>query len=530
VFDIGAPGIEVTEWTADQKDDSGQVVLAMILSSRLLARQFDIIVVDEAHHIAMDSYRNKREEIIHEFLLGLTASPKRLDKRNLGFDSIAAQYTVMDLVEQGYLAKPVYVRITTGQNFRMRKQAGDFSSKSLRQLDNMTRNNIVADTWAEDRERWGKTLVFACNIEHAENLRMLIRQRAEALGVHGRMVEVVHSKIPAKVRQSRVDAFRDGRIQVMVNVGVFTEGFDCPDIRTIFMARPTASEVLYLQMVGRGTRRTPTKDSFYVVDLADELGKYSLLAMQWAVDFLGAEDKIAEAEVQQDMADARQMMRDAGIPAQEVYVIMKEFILFAGIFKYETKFSRGQQAVAATQDLWKSWVKFKKLFRANKKGDIRTLINSSYVLTGASESGIDFKKWRDMCWATFFDLTNHRSKGKIKFTPFKATEVDDKLLQDEITKAMEQSDKLNAMLQDQAVLDELQDQINKEIWTECGLTGFVERVDYNDQVVSVYTSFRRECAYAPVRGHIRATIIEVVSEFLDADVQLLLHWAKGPVV
>ena len=109
---------------------------------------------------------------------------------------------------------------------------------------------------------FGKTLVFACNIEHAETLSDMFRSGGIRSGV-------VHSRLTDDEQEHALEAFRRNEIDVLVNVAMVTHGIDIPDIATLFLARPTNSEILASQMVGRGSRRTPTKQTFHVVDFVD---------------------------------------------------------------------------------------------------------------------------------------------------------------------------------------------------------------------------------------------------------------------
>jgi len=518
------PEVHVTEWTADGKDDSGQVVLAMIMSSRNLTRQFDVIVVDEAHHTAMPTYRNKLEELDTDFVLGLTATPTRLDNKDLGFSSIAAQYSVLDLVQEGYLAKPVYVKIRTGQRHRMRMQGGDFSGRSLRQLDNLARNELVARVWAEDHARWGKTLIFCCDIEHSEHLLTALEAQADRLGMPPRTITAVHSRLPMSSRARRVERFLSGRSQVMINVGVFTEGFDCPDVRSIFMARPTASETLYLQMIGRGTRITQDKDGFYVTDFVDELGKYSLLANRWAVQHLGAEDEEDKLKLEADLQRAEDLLQRRGVNPQLIRDIKKDFVLFAGLLEYQGQYDKKPVTMAMTKELHAAWQTLATMMETSDQ--IKPLIEGSYAWCNVSDTGTTLPQWKQLGWTTFFDMIGQKHKGWVRFFAFQEIDLEMDQLCKEASAASKECMLLNMHMAKQEARQAMMLATNEYLGRYVGLSDIVYDLTYRDQVVTVHSGYRRNHLKGGDRSIVRELIKSFVSEQLDTQVELVLHWAK----
>ena len=441
-----APEFKLTEWTADSKDATGQVVLAMIMSARDLAQPFDIVVVDEAHHAAMPTYEAKLEEIPRAFTLGLTATPTRLDGRPLPFEDIAAQHTVIELAEKGWLAKPECFRVETKQKFRMKVQAGDFTAASLRQLDNETRNKLIADTWMDNS--WGKTLCFCSSIEHAEHL-------ASAFAEKDVRALVLHSELSQTDRDAIVNEFRSKGDHVLLNIAIFTEGIDVPDINTIFLCRPTASEVLFLQMVGRGTRICEGKNSFSVVDFVDDMGKYSLLHRVWEEEHLGFVDpeelrrreeeeqrrleaaerarqrleererraeedarrreeaRRAELEMlrragleppedEQERAEwmaAKRAMEAAGFPPSEIQFVLRAVENYVGVATYKGRFDDKPQRLLITRQVWDCIQKFRILSFVRPPQEA---VLSSYMLAGAYDIGFDFAEWRNIAWTVWF--------------------------------------------------------------------------------------------------------------------------------
>ena len=263
---------EITWWAGGkEKNPYGRVVLLSIMAARTFpSMTTDILVIDEAHHEPAQTYQALQEKINFGKNLGLTATPKRLDSKVLNYEAIAYQKTFMSLVHEKWLARPDPVLPQTGMTFVLDVRMDDFSEESLSSLDNDSRNDFIVQHWINNSERYGKTLIFALNRDHARRLTESFRQAAPRLTID----YIISGEGNQSDRNTKVSLFRSGRINILINCKIFTEGFDCPDIKTIFLARPTLSVSLYLQMIGRGTRVTPTKSSFYLVDFQDDLGKF----------------------------------------------------------------------------------------------------------------------------------------------------------------------------------------------------------------------------------------------------------------
>ncbi|WP_157467250.1 DEAD/DEAH box helicase [Frankia sp. QA3] len=237
-----------------------------------------VVVVDEAHHAVAPTYAELLDfvtAVADPVLVGLTATPwpsgagaaKRLRDR---FPVRVVDLAARDLMGSGVLARPVFHTVDTGERPELtddeRRLLGDrdLPPAVLRRLDQEHRNRLVVDTWLARREQWGKTLVFAVDIEHAERLGALFSSR-------GAQVQVVHSR-SMLAREVILEWFRKEKGScVLVSVGMLTEGVDLPDARTALLSRPTRSRVLMHQMVGRVLRGTESggDDLAHVVDLRD---------------------------------------------------------------------------------------------------------------------------------------------------------------------------------------------------------------------------------------------------------------------
>lgn len=228
--------------------------------------RFDVVVIDESHwgegkRAYRDLHRHYRDSAV---FLGLTATP-RLDTR---FTLVGRAYDYPTLVEMGVLARHIYEEpVRTGVQWSpVRSGAhGDFDRRSLTELaSSPRRNRCVVRTYVAGRTRFGKTLMFACDIAHAETL-------AELLRAEGVAAAAVHSVMRPEDQRRVIARFRAGDLAVLVNVAMLTHGVDIADIETVFLARPTTSRTLFAQMVGRATRRTEHKSHFRLVDFVDNL-------------------------------------------------------------------------------------------------------------------------------------------------------------------------------------------------------------------------------------------------------------------
>ena len=234
-----------------------------------------LIVVDEAHHAIADSYQNVFDTYRGALRLGMTATPCRLAKASFTrlFYRLLASPPTKEFIRQGYLAPYDYVcvgKFSTDQLtvnlLKGRGSDGDYAIKEMDEKLNIPQTiQRLYDSvtkYAEGK----KGIVFAIDIAHAQ----AIAKCYNALGIKAVALD---SKTPAKTRRDMVEAFRKGELDCMVNVNLFDEGFDCPDVEYIQMARPTLSLAKYLQMVGRGLRiNREQKDK--VCMIIDNVGNY----------------------------------------------------------------------------------------------------------------------------------------------------------------------------------------------------------------------------------------------------------------
>ncbi len=241
------------------------------LSAVIQGRDIGLIIYDECHHAAAeDNQRVLRQlgafdEAWSGTLLGFTATTTRGDGRGLDtvFEKIVYSRQLHEMIEDGYLAPLRGFRISTATDLtKLSVGAGDFAEEELAEaVDIEDRNALVARS-IQELARDRRTLAFCVTVNHARNLSRSLN----ALGVPS---GIVYGEMPAPARAEILADFRAGRIQALTNVAVLTEGFDDPGTSCIAMARPTRSEGLYAQCVGRGTRLHPGKKDCLILDFVD---------------------------------------------------------------------------------------------------------------------------------------------------------------------------------------------------------------------------------------------------------------------
>ena len=256
-------------------------------------QKFDYIIVDEAHHSLADTYIRLFGLFPNAKKLGVTATPWRLNHES--FLSLY-QYLIVSpqiswFINNNLLSDFDYVSIK--QDSEVQKlvdrsevvSTGDFSNADL---DNTFNNQRIRSKLYESYLQFvngRKGIIYAINKCHAAKI-------AELYSSHGVKAMAIDCDTPRDVRQEMITAFKNGEISVLVNVDIFTEGFDCPDVNFIQLARPTKSLSLYLQQVGRGLRIVEGKEKTIILD---NVGLYNYFGLpdanrKWQYHFEGHED------------------------------------------------------------------------------------------------------------------------------------------------------------------------------------------------------------------------------------------------
>ena len=273
-FDAARPQFRRVQPDADlglyyggEKQPDARVVFASVqtLASnlrRFAADRFDYVVIDEFHHAAAPSYRRVIAHFQPAFLLGLTATPNRMDGADLlalCSDNLVYECPLADGVERGDLSPFRYFGIADDVDYApIPWRGGRFDPGVLTEaVETQERAQHALDVWRE--KGGGRALAFCVTVSHADFTAEFFRRNGVA-------AVAVHSGPTSAPRVLSVEELRSGDLQVVSTVDVFNEGLDVPEVDTVLMLRPTESPVVFLQQLGRGLRRSDGKDALTVID------------------------------------------------------------------------------------------------------------------------------------------------------------------------------------------------------------------------------------------------------------------------
>ena len=244
---------------------------------------FSLVVIDEAHHALAKTYKMMWDTWPDAKFLGLTATPCRLNGKGFTdlFDVLLSSLTVPEFIRKGVLAPFDYVTINEGSSQQQlidsltkRGADGDYQVKEMNEVLNKRPSIEQLYKCYTKFAKKKKGIVYAVSIEHARSI-------AEYYESKGIKAVAISAKTPAKERADFLDDFRKGKIQTLVNVDIFSEGFDCPDVEFIQLARPTLSLAKYLQMVGRGLRPHKKKECCVILDNVGLVRLFGLPTRCW---------------------------------------------------------------------------------------------------------------------------------------------------------------------------------------------------------------------------------------------------------
>ena len=285
-LDCAMEKAEKTSIGADEPITVGSVQ-TMMTEKRLSAFSpdyFKTVIVDEAHHALAVSYQNVLKHFDRAKVLGVTATPDRGDMQELGryFESLAYEYSLRDAVNQGYLSK---IRVQTMpleiDMSSVKVSRGDFQINDIGHALEPYLEDIADEMAKVCKDR--HTVVFLPLVAIAQQFRDILNAKGfRAAEVNGE----------SKNRDEVLNAFSEGKYNILCNSMLLTEGWDCPIVDCIVVLRPTKVRSLYCQMVGRGTRLYPGKDHLLVLDFLWMTGKHNLVH---PADIICKKKEIAEA-------------------------------------------------------------------------------------------------------------------------------------------------------------------------------------------------------------------------------------------
>ena len=243
---------------AGHKESKSSVQIASVqtLINRLNnPDQYNLIIIDEAHHAVANSWRKIFEFYKKAKRLGVTATPMRMTGAGLGeiFDDLIVGSTIPELVDKGYLAEhEVYAPPNKLNLDKIRTIRGDFDRKEVE--DELDKVDIVGDA-VENYRRLGQNkpaIAFCISVKHGQYVTNKFKEA-------GYTAELITGSMNSDDRKTLVDNFKDGKVQILVSIDVVSEGFDVENCYVAILLRPTQSEALYIQQVGRVLRPEPNK-------------------------------------------------------------------------------------------------------------------------------------------------------------------------------------------------------------------------------------------------------------------------------
>lgn len=289
-----------------------------------------LIVIDEAHHAVAKTYEEVMNAYPNAKKLGVTATPCRLTKRGFTdlFEVLLCSHSIPKFIKEGYLSDFDYISLNPNSEdqkkidgLEKRAADGDYSIAEMQEVLDCKPSIERLYQTIKDFAAGKKGIVYAINIEHAEHIAEYYREQ-------GLAAVAISSKTPKEERRRMIELFKEGSagdkpycaslslittvgedetpkgIQILVNVDLFGEGFDCPDVEFIQLARPTLSLAKYLQMVGRGLRVAKGKEC---CTLLDNVGLYRLFGLpttdwDWSGMFLGRQAGKGDIVRERDMS------------------------------------------------------------------------------------------------------------------------------------------------------------------------------------------------------------------------------------
>mgnify|MGYP000899374750 CR=1 FL=1 len=292
------------------KDSIGRESNLARLAPWLAGEKEVFLVVDEAHHSTAKTYRRVidfvKEKVEHVKLIGLTATPFRTAENEQGLLAriykdgvsggrskkndigIAYKVDLKELINRQILSHPHFETYYTDEEYG--KDLGLEALESIQHLDTLSpelsqsiaesgpRNKLIVDTYLKKTDEYGQTIVFAVSVNHAIALAKLFNKagiRAEYI-VSSIKDMGTGVTISAKENDRKLEAFRSGDVEVLVNVNILTEGVDLPMTKTVFLARPTVSTILMTQMIGRALRgeKAGGTNIAYIVSFVDNWNEH----------------------------------------------------------------------------------------------------------------------------------------------------------------------------------------------------------------------------------------------------------------
>lgn len=271
------PKATLGEYTGSQKNMTQTVIFATVQSiskdlEKFSPTDFDYLIVDECHHAAANTYQKIFTYFHPKFILGLTATPERSDGEDMLelFQNVAHKMDLKTAVERGVLVPIRCIRVKTNIDLTdVRINGIKYNSQDLEsKLFIPERNQLIVDTYLK-HVNGKKTVIFCASVDHAAEIAKLLRD-------NGVKAEAVSGRDRVEVREKILKDYETGSTNVLCACDLLNEGWDSPHTTVLFMARPTMSKTIYLQQLGRGTRRCPGKEDLLVIDFVDNANMFNM--------------------------------------------------------------------------------------------------------------------------------------------------------------------------------------------------------------------------------------------------------------
>ena len=271
------PEATLGEYTGSQKDMTQTVIFATVQSiskdlEKFSPTDFDYLIVDECHHAAANTYQKIFTYFHPKFILGLTATPERSDGEDMLelFQNVAHKMDLKTAVERGVLVPIRCIRVKTNIDLTdVRINGIKYNSQDLEsKLFIPERNQLIVDTYLK-YVNGKKTVIFCASVDHAAEIAKLLRDNEVK-------AEAVSGRDRVEIRDKILKDYETGSTNVLCACDLLNEGWDSPHTTVLFMARPTMSKTIYMQQLGRGTRRCPGKDDLLVIDFVDNANMFNM--------------------------------------------------------------------------------------------------------------------------------------------------------------------------------------------------------------------------------------------------------------
>jgi len=260
-----------------------QTFTRRLKADRLIPPPAELIIFDECHHAAANSYISVLKEYPDAQVIGLTATPLRGDGVGLGGDNLFQDMvfcpSIKELIEMGHLVPVRHYAPSKPDLEGLKIKMGDYSETQLQnRMDKVQLIGDIVQTWAKFGEN-RQTVVFSTGVRHSKHIRDMFLDA-------GVIAEHIDGKTPKDERKEILVRLASGETRIITNCMVLTEGWDCPPVSCIILARPTKSLGLFLQMAGRGLRPYPGKSNTILIDHSGAIDQHGFVHTNrdWALD------------------------------------------------------------------------------------------------------------------------------------------------------------------------------------------------------------------------------------------------------